>query len=545
MALLVLTTAISSLFFTEPAARYVPLKAGIADAWFTVEINVTVADEVGRPIYSANVGIRDNSSSPWSTNTEGYVVITGLADNATFYTLWANKSGYLNSLDTDVYVTPNQTTNVTLVITGGMIYGIVTSPLGLIQDAIVSVPTLGYVSNVSSTDGTYTLEGVPSGSYSVVASSIGYGPAQNSTSVAAGKNTRLDFVLYSLLGQISGFVFHASTGSPLNDTNVSVSLSNTTTTVTNGADGSYLIPNLPAGTYTVTATKDGFFTGTLTGIVVVRGNFTENVNFSLTEKPTKIFGTVKSGTYLQPNVNVSVVSTTSYNLSNVEGDYSIENLTAGTYTLSAQLEGYALALIQNVVLPVGGQVRVDIELVALPGAMVRGDVLASDSGEPLISVSVTIIGPDGKQWSKETNFKGQFEFTMLTDGNYTLQFQMTGYRPLEVSKVVVRSDVISNDTYYLEPVRQGFTGFIFGFDLAHSMMILALFVTIMILAVAVYLRIRTFQTPENAPAVYDQAEEEEAEGKEAKPSGPERDDVLDIKKSRKVKKGGETNPPGL
>jgi hypothetical protein len=53
--------------------------------------------------------------------------------------------------------------------------------------------------------------------------------------------------------------------------------------------------------------------------------------------------------------------------------------------------------------------------------------------------------------------------------------------------------------------------------MAHSMMILALFLTIIMLAIAVYLRIRTFQAPESAPAVYDQAEEEEAEEKKESP----------------------------
>jgi uncharacterized membrane protein YvbJ len=51
--------------------------------------------------------------------------------------------------------------------------------------------------------------------------------------------------------------------------------------------------------------------------------------------------------------------------------------------------------------------------------------------------------------------------------------------------------------------------------MAHSMMILALFLTIVILAMAVYLRIRSFQAPETAPAVYDQAEEEEDKEKVA------------------------------
>ena len=63
----------------------------------------------------------------------------------------------------------------------------------------------------------------------------------------------------------------------------------------------------------------------------------------------------------------------------------------------------------------------------------------------------------------------------------------------------------------LEPTRESFGGFIFGFDLAHSMMILALFLTIVILAFAVVLRIRTFEAPDKAPAVYDELDEEDAE----------------------------------
>jgi len=89
--------------------------------------------------------------------------------------------------------------------------------------------------------------------------------------------------------------------------------------------------------------------------------------------------------------------------------------------------------------------------------------------------------------------------------------EKTGYRPLEIGKI----DVLVGDPVMLNlelvPLREGFEGFIFGFDMAHSMMILALFLTIVILAVAVYLRMRSFQTPGSAPAVYDEADEEPAE----------------------------------
>lgn len=542
LVLLLLTSAIACLLLAVPETGNAPLRAEIADGWYTVNINVTVTDEIGRPIRDAFVGVRDNTSMSWLTDSDGNSMITGLADNVSSYTLWANKSGYLNSQDTIADVIANQTTNLTLVITGATIWGMVTSPLGEVIDATVSIPSIGYSSNVNSSDGTYSIGGVPSGTYpSVVASAPDYTSNESvNFSVTAGKTVRLDFTIYLPTGSISGYVLHDVSQARLSDLNVSASAGNLTYTDNNVIDGLYVIPGLPEGNYTVTATKDGFYPSTLVNIVVVKEYPTTNVNFSLSEKPTKIYGTVKSGIYLQPQVNVSVVGTTFFNISDVEGYYSLENLSAGTYTISAQLEGYVLALVQDVVLPIGGQIKVDIELAAMPGAIVRGEVLEKDTGNPLLYVTVTIIGPDGKQRIKDTNFRGQFEFTGLAEGNYTLQFEANGYWPLEVSRIEVRSDTISNETYFLTPEKKGFTGFIFGFDLAHSMMILALFVTIMILAAAVYLRIRTFQAPENAPAVYDQAEEEEkAEDKEDK-------DASDLssageikeKRVRKKKEGG-------
>jgi cell division protein FtsB len=71
------------------------------------------------------------------------------------------------------------------------------------------------------------------------------------------------------------------------------------------------------------------------------------------------------------------------------------------------------------------------------------------------------------------------------------------------------------------------------------MMILALFLTIVILAIAVYLRIRTFQAPETAPAVYDTPQQEEAEKKtveELKKSAGESTEEPSAEKTEAAKK---------
>jgi hypothetical protein len=308
---------------------------------------------------------------------------------------------------------------------------------------------------------------------------------------------------------------------PLGNATVSVNMTDRTITVQTGIDGHYVIPDLPEQTYEVVASMEGYNTVSLAGIVVTKDNTTENVNFTLSEKPTLLFGTVKSGALLLRLVNISLVGTSWYNISDTGGNYRIENVTAGTYNLSAARDGYVTMVIADVIIPVGGTVDLDIDLVALPGAVLIGKVVDRHSPDtPLYNVIVTIFIGDTQQRTEFTDPLGHFGFTELAAGNYTLQFEVSGYRPLEIRNVAVKENETTNMTFTMEPLRKGFEGFIFGFDLAHSMMILALFFTIVILAVAVYLRYRTFQTPESAPAVYDQEEELE-EKKEGEMPGDE------------------------
>jgi len=492
----------------EPLARTL-------QASYTIDINVTVVDNFGRNISGATIHIRGNSST-WLTNDSGSWEIRGLADDVTDYRLYADKPNYLTDADVVLPVTGNQSYNVTLRIIGGTILGTVTSQSGFIAGANVSIfdPILDFSTNVSPVDGTYALSGIPAGTHSVTASAPGYSPLPKTVSITAGGAAQLNFVLIPLNGTVSGFVFHATSLAPLGNATVSVNLTDRTTAVQTGEDGSYLIPDLPEGTYVVVASKEGYHSVSMGDIVVTKDNRTENVNFTLAERPTLLYGTVKSGALLLRLVNISVVGTGLFNISDTSGNYRIENITAGKYNVSAARDGYVTTVIADVVIPVGGAVDLDIDLVALPGAVLIGTVLDRyNPDKALYNVVVTIFISDTQQRTELTDPLGHFGFTELAAGNYTLQFEVAGYGPLEVRNVAVKENETTNVTFKMEPLRKGFEGFIFGFDLAHSMMILALFITIVILAVAVYLRYRTFQTPETAPAVYDQ-EEEPAEEKE-------------------------------
>ena len=507
-----------------------PITADISQTSFTGSVLVNVSDGVGRPVPGANVYIAGNVSR-WDTNLSGQVMISGLyADvNGTEYTLWAGKTGYDPSANGIVTVTPHNTSYTHLDIQGGVILGWVYDQGGGIANATVSISTLGY-SNTTDADGNYRLYGIPGGTHSVTATAPGYANQTRDVPLETGDFATQNFNMVSLTGWISGLVLQSSTLEPLEGANLSLRMDSVTVTVTSDVNGTYLIPNLPAGIYTVSAVLDGFNSSTATDVPVESGKGTEDVDILLHEKPTMLWGIVKAGTVLLVGATVHVLDTGYFANSSIEGEYEIANIPAGIYTVQASLEGYETTVVTGVTISRGGDVQLNMNLVGKPGALF-GIVQNSKTQEPLSGVLVTIVST---QRSTLTNINGEFTFTGLTSGNYTVLFVHDGFKPMAIGPVVITQESTAGlDQVLLEPVSEEFGGFIFGFDLAHSMMILALFLTIVILALAVVLRIRTFETPENAPAIFDDEDLEEEEGD----NDDERPDGAEKKSERKVRDG--------
>lgn len=543
---LILLCVAQAFAFTCVTQTDAPFRASMMGS-NTALINVTVTDDVGRLIDGATVRVEETGDT-LVTGEDGTAEFTGLfADNNVTsyeYNITVTKLGYRGA-SAKTNVSENSTSNVTVMIFGGAIAGYVTTigpPAGPVAGAVVSIGTR-YSTTVNETDGFYVLYGLQADDYIVTASAPGYVPAsKNITVTLTPPVVTLSFVLESETGSISGYVFHNLTGEPIENASVSIQIDEQRTIiVATGNDGSYNITDLQEGSYKVTASKDGFESSANANVTVVREAVTENVNFSLDEKPTRLHGVIRSGTLLLAGVNISVSGTDRYNVSGPDGTYEILELPAGTYTIVASPAGYQTAIIPNVVIPPGGDVELNINLTGLPGAIVRGMVLIDATTTGIANVLVTIVNADSDvgDWSRSTttNFKGQFEFTGLEAGNYTLSFEKTGYSPMETARFEVTETTIINRTHELSPLREGFGGFFGEFDMAHSMMFLGVGLTLVIFFVALYLRIKTFMTPGSAPAVYDQVEEEGEQGNLVEQS----EELLGDKQNekRKLKNGGE------
>ena len=244
---------------------------------------------------------------------------------------------------------------------------------------------------------------------------------------------------------------------------------------------------------------------------VTRGNRTLGVDLYLQEKPTRLYGVVRSGQVLKVGANISIAGTDISTLSGSDGNYEIRNLTAGVYVVVATIQGYETQSVTGVEILPGGETQLNFNMTGLPGARRRGTVKDTRTTAPIVNVLVTVIDLSPHPRSVYTDINGEFEFAALPADNYTLRFEKTGYRPLEISDVEAVDGSIEIIEFQMTPLRETFEGFIEGLDMAHSMMLLALALALIIFVVALALRIRTFISPSTTPAVYDQSEEENAD----------------------------------
>lgn len=492
----------------------------------TGDVNVTTTDDAGRLLPGVELTIIDTQALFSDTNvtdvngTARFIGVPATTEGV-LYIVVAYHPRYVSAMDDELMVYEMQTVEELLVLRGATIYGRVTDAAGRSVNATVSAVSTSppYLTNTSTrtslATGGYALNGLPGDqSLYVNVSATGFQPQSKRVDLGVGANVLQDFELASEFGSISGHVYHAVTMIPLQNANVSIQVGEDLLTKRTDSAGSYKIENVTEGEYVVTASKDGYYTETETAVEVIR-NATTAVDFYLTEKPTRFYGIVRSGTLLLVGVNVSVAGTAMYNISGADGSYEIANLTAGIYTLVASAVGYQTLTVANLTIALGSEIQQNFNMVGLPGAILRGKVYAANTQEPLSNVLITIVSLRPQPISRATNIYGEFEFAGLAAGTYTIHVERTGFRPIEVSDILVSEDAPVNLTLELMPLREGFEGFIFGFDMAHSMMILALFLTMLILTVAIYLRVRTFQAPGTSPAVLD--EPEEGEGEE--PSG--------------------------
>lgn len=186
--------------------------------------------------------------------------------------------------------------------------------------------------------------------------------------VATTPNGKKDSTLVSVVSTgtaaISGTVINGATGGPLPGATVQVvsSAGDTIATVTTGTDGTYTTPPIPAGSYTLVASLNGYVS-TVAFNTDATGGATTAPTIPLAPD-TKVVGNITGGVSdatngnlvsnptleLRAGVNATTGTPLATTTGDVEGVYFFPNILPGTYTITASATGYVSGSVTVVVL---------------------------------------------------------------------------------------------------------------------------------------------------------------------------------------------------
>ena len=296
--------------------------------------------------------------------------------------------------------------------------------------------------------GQYTFTGLANGSYTVTPTLGGYTftPTSRNVTVSGANVGGQNFTgtpgatpAYSISGAVS-----TAGGSPIAGVMMTLTGAAGAITSTN-ALGNYTFFGLANGSYTVTPTLGGYtFTPTSRNVTVSGANVggqnftgTPTVTYSISGTASLSGGGPLAGATMTLTGAAGATTTTA-----ADGTYTFTGLANGGYTVTPSLAGYTFTPTSRAVTVsganVGGQ---DFTGTPTGGATysISGTVvmLTSTGNIPIAGVTITLTGAAGA--TTTTNALGQYTFTGLANGNYTVTPSKAGLRFVPIRRNVTIS----------------------------------------------------------------------------------------------------------
>jgi hypothetical protein len=120
---------------------------------------------------------------------------------------------------------------------------------------------------------------------------------------------------------------------------------------TTSNDGSFLIGEVPPGSYQVTFSLDGYENQVISNITIRGGRQVELGDIELAISRTSLSGLVQlAGQQNHWGVVVALDNTNHVSVSSANGDFLLERVPVGTYTLTARRDGFRTAVVADILL---------------------------------------------------------------------------------------------------------------------------------------------------------------------------------------------------
>lgn len=309
-------------------------------------------------------------------------------------------------------------------------------PLG---DVVVD---LGAYEAITDGAGHYERRSIPAGVYSVALALTGYiGVSGASVEIVAGQTTRADFGMVptaTAVGSLRVTVTDAETSAVISG--AWVEIVGAAAGVTDAA-GQVTVGNLPAGTFTVIVTEEGYLPNAGAGTVVP--TTTVDVGIALTARDGDtdeylgyLWGLVRDVTDRDPIAGAEVGAGGNTDTTGADGFYVLDGLTAGPDTVTAEATGYHTQSIGNVPVPAGTGLRLDIGMV--PDTVLEADLLTV--GGYVLDAADRSVVPSAEVWldslaTRYTDEWGRYQFIHVLAGLHDLDGRAAGFYPTHIGNV--------------------------------------------------------------------------------------------------------------
>ncbi|RDY67621.1 PEGA domain-containing protein, partial [Halobacillus trueperi] len=346
---------------------------------------------------------------------------------------------------------PNETAvvNASLIADPGAITGQVLDPESnpLIGASVRVFPSLGLLpiaTLVTDGTGSFSLSGLSPGSYILIATFENYSTGQTGISVFSNQTSSSTIILLPNPATITGNVSTTS-GDPITNVSVRVLDQNESVLGTTVTDefGNYALSNLPPGNHQVIVSAPGFSTA-IGGIILTPGERLDNVDFVLTANPGNIQGQVTdlmtglpivgAITIVRTVAGVPVVVASA--VTDENGNYLIEGLAPGSYSISSSAVGYAITTVGALV-ESGQTSTVNIALSPEVGSI--SGVVTDEEGMPILNSIIEIKVFDQAGNLIQTvlaDSQGEFLISGLSPGTYQLSVTATNSEATTVGAIV-------------------------------------------------------------------------------------------------------------
>ena len=400
----------------------------------------------------------DKTQYQTTSNNKGEYTINGVLPGT--YTLLASKDGYVTATTGEFVVESSSEKRVetlslsiaTRSIIGKVELEMLSDYSGVLVTATNVEDTKKVYSAITNSSGTYTLAGLVPGAYSLVISYTGYRTETiSNVNVVSSSVTTIPLKKMTInRGTITGLV-KLEGGSEYSGVTVTLTDptdSKNTLTAVSGVDGSFSIQGITkSGTYLLSYTKDGYVSSLSNSVEIQVGKVTTVETVTLASIMSTVKGKVElEGTTSYESITILIKNdkTQYQTTSNNKGEYTINGVLPGTYTLLASKDGYVTATTGEFVVESSSEKRVETLSLSIATRSIIGKVelemLSDYSG---VLVTATNVEDTKKVYSAITNSSGTYTLAGLVPGAYSLVISYTGYRTETISNVNVVSSSVT------------------------------------------------------------------------------------------------------